>query len=41
MRSLSKHVLAKKVKTQYTKQSTASKRFIVQEGKAKILVNSN
>ena len=26
-------------KTQYTKQSTASKRFIVQEGKAKILVN--
>ncbi len=25
--------------TQYTKQSTASKRFIVQEGKAKILVN--
>lgn len=26
-------------KTQYTKQSTASKRFIVQEGQAKILVN--
>ncbi|WP_291374158.1 bifunctional 23S rRNA (guanine(2069)-N(7))-methyltransferase RlmK/23S rRNA (guanine(2445)-N(2))-methyltransferase RlmL [Acinetobacter sp. UBA6720] len=26
-------------KNQYTKQSTASKRFIVQEGKAKILVN--
>ncbi|MHA3051331.1 bifunctional 23S rRNA (guanine(2069)-N(7))-methyltransferase RlmK/23S rRNA (guanine(2445)-N(2))-methyltransferase RlmL [Acinetobacter sp. ANC 4641] len=26
-------------KTQYSKQSTASKRFIVQEGKAKILVN--
>ncbi|WP_326518317.1 bifunctional 23S rRNA (guanine(2069)-N(7))-methyltransferase RlmK/23S rRNA (guanine(2445)-N(2))-methyltransferase RlmL [Acinetobacter sp. CAAS 2-6] len=26
-------------KSQYTKQSTASKRFIVQEGKAKILVN--
>lgn len=26
-------------KTQYLKQSTASKRFIVQEGKAKILVN--
>ena len=26
-------------KTQYEKQSTASKRFIVQEGKAKILVN--
>ncbi|WP_312967082.1 bifunctional 23S rRNA (guanine(2069)-N(7))-methyltransferase RlmK/23S rRNA (guanine(2445)-N(2))-methyltransferase RlmL [Acinetobacter gerneri] len=26
-------------KTQYMKQSTASKRFIVQEGKAKILVN--
>ncbi|MCG2574489.1 bifunctional 23S rRNA (guanine(2069)-N(7))-methyltransferase RlmK/23S rRNA (guanine(2445)-N(2))-methyltransferase RlmL [Acinetobacter sp. ME22] len=26
-------------KTQYTKQSTASKRFIVKEGKAKILVN--
>ncbi len=25
--------------TQYTKQSTASKRFIVQEGKAKILIN--
>ncbi|MBD0072982.1 hypothetical protein IAF17_18695, partial [Acinetobacter baumannii] len=24
---------------QYTKQSTANKRFIVQEGKAKILVN--
>lgn len=26
-------------KNQYTKQSTASKRFIVQEGKAKVLVN--
>lgn len=26
-------------KNQYTKQSTASKRFIIQEGKAKILVN--
>ena len=26
-------------KTQYAKQSTASKRFIVQEGKAKILIN--
>lgn len=26
-------------KNQYTKQSTASKRFVVQEGKAKILVN--